>query len=169
MKEQECAKFGRKMALWFSLPAALVVFGILISKVVDIFFKAQQRQAPNMALGALYYVVAALLILGLLYLSATRLGQWAGKLIFRRTGLAWAIFTGVVLALACLFGMAAMWFVYSLIMATAAGVEAEAALIVASLFGLAIAIYGLLPAIGLGVVYGIIVRRRCLIVGGPEV
>jgi hypothetical protein len=159
LKEQECASIGRKIALWCALPAALVFLGVMVYLYVYLSLEQQERQRQNLVAGLLYFGVLTPVILGTLYLSAAFLGRMAGKLIYRRMrGFAGAAFVGICWALGCYMSVAVVWFIFFLIVAATSDSTVP---FMTSLAGLAVGMYGSVPAILLGVLYGILVRKRC--------
>ena len=163
LKEQECASIGRKIALWCALPAALVFLGIIVSKLLDVFLEQQERRQQNLVTGLLYFGVLIPVILGTLYLSAAFLGRIAGNLIYHRTrGLTGAAFVGIGLTVSCLLSVVVVWIIYNVIVAAMTNsIILGTALMTSSIVGLAVLLFGSVPAILLGVLYGILVRKRC--------
>jgi len=160
-KLQECAGIGRKTALWCALPAALVLLGIVASKLMDVFLEPQERQHPDA--GLLYWGILLFVLLIALYLPAAFLGPMAGKLIYHRMrGAAGSAFIGICLALSCLLSVIVTWIIYNLIFAAVTdSTILGMALMFSSIAGLAILLFGSVPAILLGMLYGILVRKRC--------
>lgn len=160
-KLQECARIGRKIALWCALPAALVLLGIVVSKFVDVFLEPQERQ--NLDTGLLYWGILLPVLLIALYLPVAFLGHMAGRLIYHKMlGVAGSAFIGICLALSCLLSVVMMWIIYNVIYAAVTdSTILGAVLMFTSIAGLAILLFGSVPAIFLGVLYGILVRKRC--------
>lgn len=162
LKEQECATIGRKIALWCALSAALVFLGVMVYLYVYISLEQQERQRQNLIVGLLYFGVLTPTILGTLYLSAASLGRMAGNFNYRRMrGVAGAAFIGICWALGCYMSVAVVWFSVFLIVAATGDSTNLAVPFMTSFLGLTVGMYGSVPAILLGVQYGILVRKRC--------
>lgn len=159
LKEQECASIGRKIALWCALAAALTFLGIMVFFYVSLSLEEHERQRQNLVAGLLYFAVLPPVILGTLYLSAAFLGRMAGNLIYRRMrGVAGAALVGICWALGCYMSVGVVWFIFFLIVAATSDSTVP---FMTSLAGLTVGMFGSVPAILLGVLYGILVRRRC--------
>ena len=157
LKEQECASIGRKIALWCAFPTALVFLGVMVYLHVHLSLtREQQRQ--NLVAGLLYFGVLTPVILGTLYLAAAFLGRMAGKFIYRRMrGFAGATFVGICWALGCYVSVALVMVITFL----SSAISDLDVFFMTSLLGLTLGMYLSLPAILLGVLYGVLVRRKC--------
>lgn len=151
------------MALRCALPAALVFLGVMGYLYVYLSLEQQGRQRPNIVAGLFYFGVLTPVILGTLYVSAAFLGRTAGELIYRKMpGFAGAAFVGVCWALGCYVSVALVWltfFIFVAVTSTYTNVEAP---FMTSFLGLTVGMYGSVPAILLGVLYGVLVRRGCV-------
>ena len=161
MDEQSCASVGMKVSLWFASPAALFYLVFTASKLLDVFFEQQQRQTQRVAL--LYYLGLLPLTLGALYISAALFGRKAGKILCRKSlGSVGASLIGICVALGCLVTTISVWIASDLIGSRIMHPDVRFSVILSfsSLVGIAALSFGFIPATLLGVLYGVIVRRR---------
>lgn len=170
--KQTSAGVGKKFSLWFVSPAALVFLGFVVSKLVEVLFDPRESRRHGPAVEVLYYLALTVIILTALYLSASLLGRKAGVAIGRKArGPVAAALLGISVALGCLVAGVAAWIVFHFIAFTVSAQDFRFTdiLYMSSFVGLAILIYGIIPAILLGALYGLLVRRRLAQSDMPEV
>ena len=161
--EQKCARVAMKMSLWFATPGALTFLGFVLFKLVDVLFEPQERQRQYSGRTVLYYAVLGLVIVGTVYLSAAVLGRQAGKFFCRKPPASLrAALVGILVALGCLASGVVVWSIFHLIELSlfVPGLESSDILFLSSFAGVVAFIYGFIPAILLGVFYGLLVKRR---------
>ena len=162
LKEQECASIGRRIALWLALPAGLIFLGLNLYFYISVSLDHPESQRQNLVAGLLYFGVLTPVILGTLYLSAAFLGRMAGKLIYgRMRGFAGAVFVGICWALGCYMSVAVVSFIFWLIVTAMSDFTISTVPFMTSFLGLTIGMYLSLPGFLLGVLYGVLVRKRC--------
>lgn len=148
IKEQQCASVGMRVGLLCATLALIVPLVFVIPYAKDMY---RYKAADNlMTLG----VVAFILVV--FYASAAILGKTAGKIIGRsKRGLGAANSVGICLALGCL-AVTAVTADFSISLAKRLSGQSERFGLLSGL----IILFGALPAILLGVLYGVLVRRR---------
>jgi hypothetical protein len=151
-QEHQCARVGMNVSLLcVTLGAAAPVIVMLKEFMQSLAGGPSARSGVKWAI-----LVGIILTLIPLYLAAGLLGRLAGKIICqKRRGYGGAIFTGIVLALSCLATGA-----LALAVVVGANSGSRDLLGMAALLLLGTGLYGFLPAILLGVLYGALVRWR---------
>ncbi|MEK6337047.1 MAG: hypothetical protein AABM67_19160 [Acidobacteriota bacterium] len=161
--EPKCARVDMKISLWFATPGAVAFLGFVLFKLIDVLFEQQERQRQYLGRNILYYAVLGLVIVGTLYLSAAVLGRQAGKFFCRKPPASFrAALIGILVALGCLASGVVMWSIFNLIEVSlfAADLKLSDILFFSSLVGVVAFIYGFIPAILLGVLFGQLLKRR---------
>ena len=162
-QEQQCASIGMKMSLLCATLGAIAPATIMLHE----FFQylpggVSARMNPAYTQVKWPILIGIIVTLSGLYLAAAFLGRAAGKNICRRRrGIGGAILVGIGLALCCLFvGLIAL----SLFLLAAApgkdNVEFIEGLVSVYVFVGVSFMVGAVPAILLGILYGVLARWR---------
>jgi hypothetical protein len=157
-QEQRCASVGMKVSILCALLGALVPAGMMLKEFLQSLPGGVQPANAHpkwpIPIGMIVTVVALCLI-------AALLGKIAGKIICRRRcKFGAAALVGVCLALICMLAGIVVASLFTLIAQPSLD-----SLAIIGIFGLATLIMGALPAVLLGVLYGILVRWRLVKAG----
>lgn len=148
--EQQAATVGRNVSIFCALIGAVVPIGLMLKAFLESY-----HPHWDVLIGA-FFTLTALLI------AAAFLGRVAGKVIWKkRSGAAGAILVGICLAFCCLIIGVAVWALFNV--AHALTDFSRQIVWFASVMAL---IVGALPAILLGVLYGVVMRSRLSIIQG---
>lgn len=162
LQEQQCASIGMKMSLLCVSLGAIAPAGIMFHEFLQSLpggFMAYSRLHPEHTQVKWSILIGIIFTLVVLSLAAAFLGREAGKNICRRRrGFGGAILVGMGLALTCLLVGVVAAALFSLVTSPLDPFGSAPSII--ALFGGVTLLVGAVPAMLLGVLYGVLVRWR---------